>query len=107
MEASEDWIPKETSAASWQSDLVTLGRYRARTLNEHYLPSFETTMKLMRDVAAEIEAEIHRLHTYEEESNIRHCESIHLEFRVRNELLDALNAKILEQTNHAREIQTR
>ncbi len=65
MDASEDWIPKETSAASWQSDLVTLGRYRARTLNEHYLPSFERTMNLMRDVSAEIEAELHRLHTYE------------------------------------------
>ena len=65
MDAAEDWIPKETSTASWQSDLVTLGRYRARTLDEHYLPSFETTMKLMRDVSAEIEAELHRLHTYE------------------------------------------
>ena len=39
LDALEDWIPKQTSGASLQSDLATLGRYRASTLTRHYLPS--------------------------------------------------------------------
>ena len=44
LDASEHWIPKQTPVANWQSDLATLGRYRARTFTDHYLPSFEHTM---------------------------------------------------------------
>jgi hypothetical protein len=66
LDASADWILKETSAASWQRDLATLGRYRARTLNGYYLPSFERTMSLMREVLAEIEAELHRSQKFEQ-----------------------------------------
>jgi hypothetical protein len=60
MDASEEWNLKESLPAGWQRDLVTLGRYRAMTLDGYYLPSFEHTMRLMRDVLAEIEVELSR-----------------------------------------------
>ena len=66
LDASEDWILKETLPAGWQRDLATLGRYRARTLDRYYLPSFERTMRLMRDVLAAIEAELNRSQTEEQ-----------------------------------------
>jgi hypothetical protein len=60
LDASGDWVPKEAPAAKWHNDLVTLGRYRAGTLTEFYLPSFERTIELMREVLAEIDAELRR-----------------------------------------------
>lgn len=66
LDASADWVLKENSTASWQRDLATLGRYRARTLNRYYLPSFERTMSLMREVLTEIEAELHRSQKFEQ-----------------------------------------
>jgi hypothetical protein len=65
LDMSDLWIPKQTPVANWQSDLATLGRYRASTLTDHYLPSFEHTMALMRQVLADIEAELARFHGYE------------------------------------------
>ena len=65
LDASQDWILKDTSTAGWQSDLATLGRYRAQTLTRHYLPSFERTMNLMQEVLAEIDSEIEGFHGYE------------------------------------------
>jgi len=63
LDESEEWILKETVPAGWQRDLVTLGRYRAMTLDGYYLPSFKRTMQLMRDVLAEIEGELERRQT--------------------------------------------
>ena len=65
LNASEDWILKEMSAANWQNNLTTLGRYRARTLTKYYLPSFERTMDLMREVLAEIDAELDQDYAFE------------------------------------------
>ncbi len=65
LDTSEHWIPKQKPVANWQSDLATLGRYRASTLTDHYLPSFEHTMDLMREVLADIESELAQFHGYE------------------------------------------
>jgi hypothetical protein len=58
LDASDDWILRDTASAEWRSELVTLARYRAGTLTGYYLPSFERTMNLMKEVSAEIEAEL-------------------------------------------------
>jgi len=65
LDTSGDWIPKESLTESWRSDLATLGRHRARTLSRYYLPSFERTMKLMREALAAIDAELKQNHSYE------------------------------------------
>ena len=65
LDASEHWVPKRTPVANWQSDLATLGRYRANTLTHHYLPSFEHTLDLMRGVLADIESELARFQGYD------------------------------------------
>ena len=57
LDAADDWILKDTAGTEWRSDLGTLARYRAGTLTGFYLPSFERTMNLMKEVSAEIEAE--------------------------------------------------
>ena len=64
LDASDNWIPKDTLAESWRSDLATLGRHRARTLTRYYLPSFERTMKLMKEALADIDAELKQDHSY-------------------------------------------
>ena len=58
LDASDDWILRDTAGTEWRSELVTLARYRAGTLTGFYLPSFERTMNLMKEVSAEIEAEL-------------------------------------------------
>lgn len=65
LDASQDWILKDTSSSNWQADLATLGRYRAETFTKHYLPSFELTMNLMEEVLAEIESELDRFHGHD------------------------------------------
>jgi hypothetical protein len=65
LDASDDWILKETPTINWQSNLVTLARYRSRTLVRYYLPSFERTMDLMREVSAEIGAKLDEDHAFE------------------------------------------
>jgi len=58
LDSTDNWIPKDTVAEGWRSDLATLGRHRARTLNRFYLPSFERTIELMREALADIDAEL-------------------------------------------------
>jgi hypothetical protein len=65
LDASDDWNLKESPSTNWQNDLVTLARYRSRTLVGYYLPSFERTMDLMREVLAEIDAKLDEYHAFE------------------------------------------
>ena len=65
LNTSENWVPKQAAVANWRFDLATLGRYRASTLTDHYLPSFEHTIGLMQGVLADIDSELVRFQGYE------------------------------------------
>ena len=58
LDNTDNWVAKDSVAAGWRSDLATLGRHRARTLNGFYLPSFERTIELMREALADIDSEL-------------------------------------------------
>ncbi len=57
LDADQNWVVKSDSPEA-RARGATLARYRSETLVDHYIPSFERTISLMRDTLAEIDREL-------------------------------------------------